>query len=136
MLMSSIRNSITGMWAGSMSILFSLTKRMKCWAVTGMRNWSSCIPGGATQENFKKISAVNFITENDPPTLYMTCTGDFLKAQAPMLEDKLLEKDIPHEFHYFGNSGETLGHVFHLNMKSERAAECNDVECGFFRRFI
>ena len=94
------------------------------------------LPGGGTAEELAQISAVNFITEDYPPTLYMTCTGDFLKNQAPYLSAVLLEKNIPHEFHYFGDSHTELGHVFHLNMKSDTAAQCNDIECGFFKRFL
>lgn len=94
------------------------------------------LPGGGTAEELAQISAVNFITEDYPPTLYMTCTGDFLKNQAPYLSAVLLEKNIPHEFHYFGDSRTELGHVFHLNMKSDTAAQCNDIECGFFKRFL
>lgn len=94
------------------------------------------LPGGATHEELSEISSVNYITENFPPTFYMTCTGDFLKNQAPFLEAKLLEKNVPHEFHYFGNSKKELGHVFHLNIRSEDAKECNDAETAFFKRFL
>ena len=94
------------------------------------------LPGGATEEELYQISTVNFITEDYPPTFYMTCTGDFLKNQAPVLEEQLLEKNIPHEFHYFGDAKTELGHVFHLNMRSEEASRCNDIECDYFRRFL
>ena len=94
------------------------------------------LPGGATPEELEHISSVNYVTENFPPTFYMTCTGDFLKPQAPLLSKVLLEKDVPHEFHYFGSSEETLGHVFHLNIRSERATQFNDLECRFFQRFL
>ena len=94
------------------------------------------LPDGGTPEELEHISTVNFITKNYPPTFYMTCTGDFLKPQASYLSAALLENDIPHEFHYFGNHEEMLGHVFHLNIRSERAKEFNDLECDYFKRFL
>lgn len=94
------------------------------------------LPEGTTKENLAGISPVGYISEQFPPVTYMTCTGDFLKGQASVLEQKLLEKNIPHEFHYFGNSEKELGHVFHLNIKSEDATLCNDLECAFFKRFL
>ena len=94
------------------------------------------LPGGVTKEGLALLSSVQYITENYPPVCYMTCTGDFLKAQAPVLEKKLLEVNIPHEFHYFGSSQKELGHVFHLNIRSEDAKACNDLECAYFQRFL
>ena len=95
------------------------------------------VPEGASEDEiFSLVSPVDFITPDFPPTLYMTCTGDFLKIQAPILGEKLLEQNIPHEFHYFVGKDEELGHVFHLNVRSEDAARCNEIECDYFRRFL
>lgn len=82
------------------------------------------------------ICAVNHITEAFPPVFYMTCTGDFLVNQAPILGEKLMEKKIPHEFHFYGDAQHELGHVFHCNMKMEEAMCCNKEECDFFRKFL
>ena len=94
------------------------------------------LPGGVTEESLAFVSSVLYITEDFPPVFYMTCTGDFLKAQAPVLAEKLLEKNVTHEFHYFGSTRGELGHVFHLNIRSEDAKACNDQECAFFRRCL
>lgn len=87
-------------------------------------------------EEMWMINVAEHVTEKYLPTLYMTCTGDFLKEQAPVLEKVLLEKNVPHEFHYFGDSDHELGHVFHLNIKSEIAHQCNKIECEYFKRFL
>ena len=63
-------------------------------------------------------------------------TGDFLKDQAPLLGNVLLEKNIPHEFHYYGDPEHELGHVFHCNMKLSEAHICNTDECNFFKKYI
>ncbi len=94
------------------------------------------LPGGATQSEIDKICVPEHITSDYVPTCEMTCTGDFLKEQAPFVYNKLMECDVPFEFLYFGNKDLELGHVFHLNMKSDLAHQCNEAECEFFRRFI
>jgi len=91
---------------------------------------------GATEENMEKICVPKYITENYVPTYFMTCTGDFLLTQAPLLYNKLLECRVPCEFQFYGDKDHELGHVFHLNMKLEIAAKCNDAQCEFFRKFL
>lgn len=91
---------------------------------------------GGTEEEMEMICVVNHITEKYPPVYYMTCTGDFLVTQAPILEEKLIEKKIPHEFHFYGDAQHELGHVFHCNMKMEEAKKCNKDECDYFHKFV
>jgi acetyl esterase/lipase len=45
-----------------------------------------------------------------PPAFVMTCTGDFLASQAPLLLKALMEKKVPHI--------------------------CNQNECDFFRSLM
>ena len=94
------------------------------------------LPAPVTDDSLARISVVNHITEDFPPTLYMTCTRDFEKEQAPLLGAKLLEKDVPHTFLYYGDSRTDLGHVFHLNIKSDIANRCNEAECSYFKEFL
>lgn len=94
------------------------------------------MPEGGTEAEYTKASPVNWIAEHFPPTLYMTCSGDFLKQQAPLLEAALAKVNVPHEFHYLVSAEEELGHVFHLNVKSGEAARCNGMECGYFKSFL
>ncbi len=94
------------------------------------------LPEGGSKEEQIRISVTEHITENYPPVFYMTCTGDFLAPQAPLLGAKLIEKQIPHEFHFYGNAEKQLGHVFHCNMKLKEAAICNKEECDFFKKFL
>ena len=94
------------------------------------------LPGKGTEEEVEQINALHGITENYPPTLYMTCTGDFLQEQVLNLQKTLIAHQVPQEFLYYGDRDTELGHVFHLNMKSDIAHRCNKEECGFFRRWI
>ncbi len=94
------------------------------------------LPNHGTDEELELISVVNPITSDYPPTLFMTCTGDFLKDQAPLLAAKLAEVEVPHLFRFYGDKDHSLGHVFHLNIRSADAKLCNDEECAFFRTFL
>ncbi|MFU0826223.1 MAG: Lipase 2 [Lachnoclostridium sp.] len=94
------------------------------------------LPNGGSPEEIDLICVTNHITEKYPPVTFMTCTGDFLKDQALILLNKLMEKKIPHEFHFYGDYRTELGHVFNLNIKLEEAEKCNKIECDFFHRYI
>ncbi len=94
------------------------------------------LPNQGTDEELELISVVNHITPAYPPTFFMTCTGDFLKDQAPLLAAKLAEVEVPHLFRFYGDKEHSLGHVFHLNVRSADAKLCNDEECAFFRTFL
>lgn len=87
-------------------------------------------------EELQKLCADRYVTEEFPPAYIMTADGDFLHDQAPVLYDKLKEKQVSCELHEYVGEEEKLGHVFHLNIKSEAAKKCNDKECRFFKRFI
>lgn len=94
------------------------------------------LPDGGTDDEIERINVVAHITESFPPTFYMTCTGDSLQSQAVILGQKLIEKQIPHEFHFYGDADHQLGHVFHCNMRLEEAARCNQEQCDYFRKFL
>ncbi|MBR0126609.1 MAG: hypothetical protein IJM03_14805, partial [Treponema sp.] len=65
----------------------------------------------------------------------MTSFGDFLKDQALELASKLMERKVPFTLKVYGSAKNPLYHVFHVNMKQEEAAVCNDDECNFFKSF-
>lgn len=113
-----------------------------------MRLMQEFLPEKGTDAELSLIHVEEHMTKEYPPVFLMTATGDFLKKQAPEMESRLLELDIPHEFRYFSQQQATeirrgenkgkerpLGHVFHVNMRLREAATCNDEECDFFRRF-
>ena len=77
------------------------------------------------------------MTEKFPPVFIMTAEEDFLRGQAPLMYEKLKSMNIPCEFHdYSSERTEKLGHVFHLNIRSEDAHKCNDEECRFFKQIL
>lgn len=93
------------------------------------------LPEKGSAEELELIDVANHVTRRYPPTFFMTCTGDFLKNQPPILAARLAECDVPFVYRYYGDAEHVLGHVFHCNIKSEAARLCNDEECAFFREF-
>ena len=94
------------------------------------------LPEQGTEKELQLINVVSHVTEKFSPAIIMTCTGDFLKNQAPLLAEKLAEKEVPFIYRFHGDSEHELGHVFHLDIRSEYAKLCNDEECAFFREFL
>ncbi len=83
-----------------------------------------------------RIQCLPHITEAYPPVFVMTCNGDFLKEQSLWLIDTFEEKGVDYRYRYFDPPQKTLGHVFHLNMKTKEAASCNEEQCAFFKEFL
>lgn len=84
-----------------------------------------------------ELDVMNFVTADFPPAYVMGANGDELAGRyAEPLAEVLTEIGVKNELHIWGDAGESLPHVFHLNMKSEVAGRCNEEECGFFRRFV
>lgn len=92
------------------------------------------LPGGASKKEKRLIGVREFVTKDFPPTVLMTCPGDFLKDQASLMVEALEKNGVEFRYLYYGNSKEPLWHVFHVNMRIDAAKECNDEECEFFRR--
>ena len=94
------------------------------------------LPGKGTDEEFRAVSPVNFITEKFPPSFVMTANQDFLKEQAPALMRKMDEAGVSYVYKLYGDDSNPQGHVFHLDMHNETGRLCNDEECAFFRSFM
>ncbi len=93
------------------------------------------LPGRLTPELLKSISPVDHVVPGFPPAFVMTAEGDFLAEEAPPMVAKLQSLGCEAEYHYYGDPEHVLGHVFHCNMRSGFAAQCNADECSFFRRY-
>lgn len=94
------------------------------------------LPGAGTTEEIDAVSPAGHITEGFPPAFVMTAHGDFLRDETTELVSALIQKDIPTVCRFYKGKGKPLGHVFHLNMRSEMAQRCSDEECDFFREWM
>ncbi len=81
----------------------------------------------------EKLSPLNYITENYPPSFVMTAEGDQLVGDKP---ENLLQALETHRIHYvyrhYGDEEHKIGHVFHCNIRLPEATLCNDDECSWF----
>ena len=95
------------------------------------------LPGKGTKQELQMLCADEYVTEKFPSIFIMTAEEDFLRDQAPLMYEKLKSMHIPCEFHdYCSGKSEKLGHVFHLNIRTEDARKCNDEECEFFKQIL
>jgi len=94
------------------------------------------MPDAGSKEELELINGAAHITSNFPPTFVMTCLGDFLFQQAPIIVKALEAAGVKHEYHCYGSQEKPLWHVFHCDPKLEEAVLCNDDECNFFKSLI
>lgn len=93
------------------------------------------LPEGGTRKEQQLASPDLFINSDFPPTFFTTAPKDFLLPQAQVLQLALLKAQVNFTYRFYCDPHSSLGHVFHLNIKSEWAKKCNDDECDFFRKF-
>ena len=99
------------------------------------RLMADLLPDKGTDEELRRISPLHHVTDKFPPAVIMTAEGDFLAQAAPPMVRKLESLGVPVVYRYYGDRDHVLGHVFHCNMYSADAAQCNRDECDFFRGF-
>ena len=90
----------------------------------------------ASKEEIELLNTAAHADKNFPPAFIMTCEGDFLKAQAPIMKNALDALGVKNEYHCSGSEEKPLWHVFHCDPKLDQAVVCNDDECNFFRSLI
>ena len=79
----------------------------------------------------------NFITKDFPAVLVVTATDDFMNERALPLVEILKNLNVPVEFKEYAHpQGESLGHCFHLTLRTEIAQICNDEEIAFLKKHI
>lgn len=91
------------------------------------------LPGEGTAEELEQMDVFSHLIADFPPAFVMTAEGDFLAPQAGLLAERLQAVGARAEYHYCGDAGHVLGHVFHCNISSEYARCCNREGCDFFR---
>ncbi|MBE5923936.1 MAG: alpha/beta hydrolase [Lachnospiraceae bacterium] len=95
---------------------------------------SELMPNMGTTEELAMLDIISQINEQFPPVFLMTCYGDFLKSQAPLLEERLKQLGIPYVSRVYGSEEHPLKHVFHCDIQMAEATLCNDETCEFFNR--
>ncbi len=88
------------------------------------------------KEILKLITPTNYINENYPPTFLMSATGDMLLGHVEIMEKALIEHGIDTTVKIYGDDTNKPPHVFHCDIKSNLANECNNEQCDYLRRYI
>ena len=92
------------------------------------------MPNHGTADEMEMINVASKVNADFPPTFIVTATGDFLINQPALMIDMLVKNSVPHEFHFYGDKDNELGHVFMLKIRDDIARKCNDEECEFFAK--
>ena len=81
-----------------------------------------------------QLKAGRYITKDFPPAFVMSAQNDYLKFMAKPLHRLLKKKGVESTLKIYGTKAQKdIGHVFHLNCRSQLADLCNDEQCNFFR---
>ena len=84
-----------------------------------------------------KINVLKYINSNYPPTFVMSSENDIFLPYARPMYEHLLKKNIESVYEIYGTKEQKeIGHVFHLNILSPVAGQCNDKECEFFKMYV
>lgn len=85
----------------------------------------------------REIKAHKYVTASFPPAFVMTSANDYLRMMAKPVHWILKRKKVETVLHIFGTKEQKeIGHVFHLNCYYPLAAQCNDMQCAFFREHM
>jgi acetyl esterase/lipase len=91
-------------------------------------DYMACVPS---------LKAQKYVTKHFPPAFVMTSRNDYLRFMGPPMHWLLKLKGGESVLRIYGKkSQKEIGHVFHLNCKSELADRCNDEQAAFFRKHM
>ena len=93
------------------------------------------LPHKGSPEELELLSIMHHVNSGFPPAFIMTSAGDFLREAAPPMAERLKTLGVPVTYRLYGDEKNPLGHVFHCDMRSPDAGQCNEDECAFFRQF-
>lgn len=83
------------------------------------------------------LDVLKYMTKDFPPAYVMSACHDFLLPDAEPMYKHLQKIGVDCELGIYGTKEqEEVAHVFHVNCKLKEAAECNDAECSFFKKYI
>ena len=86
--------------------------------------------------NVKDIEITSKITPDFPPSILMTCKGDFLCKEIYPIMKALEKQTVPFQCNFYGTKEKPLWHVFHVDCDMKEAQECNKTQMEFFKSFL
>ena len=84
-----------------------------------------------------QLKAKTYINHRFPPAFVMSARNDYLRMMAAPLHRLLKRRGVESVLKIYGTKQQKdIGHVFHLNCRSQLADQCNDEQCAFFRAHL
>ncbi len=81
-----------------------------------------------------QLKTEKYVTRDFPAAFVMSAQNDYLKFMAPKLHRLLRRRGVESRLEIYGTKQQKeIGHVFHVNCRSQIADQCNDDQCAFFR---
>ncbi len=92
------------------------------------------LPHRGTREETDLVNPLPYVGSRFPKSFIMTANRDPLAGPPKQkgLTARLEKCGVPFIDRTYGSDDAPLGHVFHLDIRSESAGRCNDDECAFF----
>jgi len=92
------------------------------------------VGGSGLKKYSEHLKTKNFLTANFPPAYVMSASHDFCLYQFQPMVDLLKSKGIETESKIYGApEDESAVHVFHIDVGTDLAKECNKEEAAFFK---
>lgn len=105
-------------------------------AGTTMKLMKDVFPKKGTPEELELANPIAHVNEKFPPCFIMTANEDFLRTQPDTFKEKLDQYGVKYQYKLYGSNLNSLGHVFHLDMRNETGKLCNDEQCAYFKSFV
>ena len=99
-----------------------------------IRMLKSYIGNHGLKKYAEHLKTKNFLTSDFPPAYVMTASHDFCQYQFQPMVDLLKSRGIETVARIYGApDDESAFHVFHIDIGTALAKECNKDECNFFK---
>lgn len=90
-----------------------------------------------TEQHKKQLDVLKYITKEYPPAHITSAPNDFLLANADPMHQFLQAKGVKSECKIYGTKEQKeVAHVFHVDIRSAEAKQCNEEQCSFFKQFV
>lgn len=82
----------------------------------------------------EKLRPLKYITDRYPPAYLLSSGGDFLLENCAPMAEFLTGKGVECAYKIYGDK--SVGHVFHLNIRSPLAREATDEQLAYLRQYL
>lgn len=95
------------------------------------------LEGNLGKYTIEDLDATQYVNQAFPPVYMMTCADDFLKHQAIILADVMMDQKVSYIQHFYTtDNDEKLEHCYFLNLHHPLAERTNSDTAHFFKSFI